>query len=225
MGQDTGRGPATSRDDDGATQGLTSAGSLSSGSEGRSWSRRRKAVVVACCTVLVLVGLGVAVQRHGAGHPATAAAASSAAASSRAPASRAAAPPPVVSMAGRDGFAIDSAGVSARIRVTSAARVPADPFPSPLELALHVDVRSGVEQLTTEAFVVTDEVAGTTTRASGLTVLRPGPQIVPFEEGFRIPAPASVDVLVFVAVPAGQQVVSVVAGPGGPVVGSFQISG
>lgn len=208
-----------SPDDDGGGPDLTSAGSLTSGPERRSWSRRRKAVV-ACCAVVA--GGGVAVQRFGAEHPA---AASPAATSSAAPTSRAAAPLPLVSADGRNGFGIDAAGVSARIRVTSAERVPADPFPSPLELVLHVDVFAGVEQLTTDAFVDADQVGGTTTRATGLTVLRPGPQIVPFDGGFRIPAPSSVDVVVFLAVPAGQQVVSVVGDPAGPVLGSFEITG
>jgi hypothetical protein len=207
-----------SRDDDGAAQDLTSAGSLTSGPERRSWSRRRKAVVVVCGALLV--GAGVAVHRLGAASPATPAAASSAA-----PASPASAPRPLVSDDGRNGFAIDSAGVSARMRVTSAERVSADPFPSPLQLVLHLDVVAGVEQLTTDAFVVADRTAGTTTRASGLTVLRPGPQIAPFDGGFRISAPSSVDVVVFLAVPAGENVVSFVGDAAGPVLGSFGISG
>jgi hypothetical protein len=205
--------------DDGAAPELTSAGSLTSGPERRSWSRRRKAlVVVGCCALLV--GAGVAVRRLGAGSPAA-----PGAASSGPPASSASAPRPLVSDAGRNGFTIDSAGVSARIRVTSAERVSADPFPSPLQLVLHVDVLAGVEQLTTDAFVVADQTAGTTTRASGLTVLRPGPQIVPSDGGFRVPAPASVDIVVFLAVPAGENVVSIVGEAAGPALGSFGISG
>lgn len=169
-------------------QELVSTGSLASAS---GPPRRRPWAVV-----LVAAGLLVAavlVQQRDQDHPAATPARPSAAAASPGPA-----------------YVIRSDGGTGRIRVVDVQRVRTAADQSALGLILRLEVSAGTQTVTTDSFVVSDP-DGTMTRASGLTVLVPGSSVVPSESGFRITAPAAVDLEIVVPVPAGVHVLSVVS--------------
>lgn len=167
---------------------LVSTGSLTSG-EGTPARRRRWAVVLTLAAAGVLVGAFLLHQpstpKRPAAHPAATATAAPA-------------------------FAIHSAGATGRIQVVGVQRIATGHGESALGLILRLDVSSGVQDVTTDSFVVSDP-DGRMTAASGVTVLVPGPTVVPAEGGFRIGAPAAVDLEVVVPVAAGVHVLSVVS--------------
>lgn len=167
---------------------LVSTGSLTSGKRppqrGRRW-----AVVLTLAAAGVLVG---AFLLHQPGTP-----------------KRPAAHPAATATAGPT-YAIHSAGATGRIRVIDVQRIATEHGDSALGLILGLEVASGVQDVTTDSFVVSDP-DGRTTAASGVTVLLPGSTVVPAEGGFRIAAPAVVDLEVVVPVAAGVHVVSVVS--------------
>jgi hypothetical protein len=107
-------------------------------------------------------------------------------------------------------YAIHSAGATGRIQVVDVQRLQTDHGHTALGLILRLDVSSGVQDVTTDSFVVSDP-DGTMTAASSLTVLVPGSTVVPAENGFHIAAPAAVDLEVVVPVPSGVHVLSVVS--------------
>lgn len=180
---------------------LVSTGSLTSG-DGPPTRSRRWVVVLTLAVAGVLAGAFLLHQ------PAT----------PKRPAAQPA-PTPTVGPA----YDIHSAGATGRIQVVDVQRIVTEHGHSALGLILRLDVSSGVQDVTTDSFVVSDP-DGTTTSASGLTVLVPGSTVVPAANGFRIAAPAAVDLEVIVPVPSGVHVLSVVSATQQKLAG-FAVSG
>ena len=164
---------------------LTSTGSLTSG-DAAPTRRRRWAAVVTVAAAVVLGGVFLL-------HQPTAPK-----------------PPPAHAAAEGPAYDIHSAGATGRIQVVDVQRIETENGRSALGLILRLDVSSGVQDVTTDSFLVSDS-DGTTTAATGLTVLVPGSTVVPAENGFRIAAPAALDLEVVVPVPSGAHVLSVVS--------------
>lgn len=167
---------------------LVSTGSLTSGDQPPARRRRWSAALVTA-TAGVLLGAFLLHQPAPPKPPAAAPAATSAAGPA---------------------YDIHSAGATGRIQVVDVQRVETENGHSALGLILRLDVSSGVQEVTTDSFVVSDS-DGTTTAATGLTVLVPGSTVVPAENGFRIAAPAALDLEVVVPVPSGVHVLSVLS--------------
>jgi len=167
---------------------LTSTGSLTSGYDAPT-RRRRWAAVLTIAAAVVLGGAFLFHQpvppKHPAAHPAATTAAGPA-------------------------YDIRTTGATGRIQVVDVQRVETENGQSALGLILRLDVSSGVQEVTTDSFVVSDS-DGTTTAATVLTVLVPGSTVVPAENGFRIAAPAALDLEVVVPVPSGVHVLSVLS--------------
>ena len=167
---------------------LVSTGSLTSGDEPPT-RRRTWVVVLTLATAGVLAGAFL-LHRPVAPHPAA---------------------HPTVTPIDSPVYGIHSADGTGRIQVIEVQRIETEQGQSALGLILRLDVSSGVQDVTTDSFVVSDP-DGTTTAASGVTVLVPGAAVAPASDGFRIAAPAAVDLEVVVPVPAGVHVLSVVSG-------------
>ncbi len=121
-------------------------------------------------------------------------------------------------------FDIRSGTVTGRLTVRQVQRVQTDPGNPALGVIVHLEESSGVETVTPDSFVA-DTPDGLTTPAGAVTVLAPGPQVTPSSNGFRITAPAAVDIEVLLRVPPGDHVVHLLDDATGETLARFPVQG
>ena len=121
-------------------------------------------------------------------------------------------------------FDIRSGSETARLTVRLAQRVQTDTDHSAMGLILHLEMSSGVETITPDSFVAAGP-DGLTAPATGVTVLVPGSQVAPSNDGFRISAPAALDIEVILPVPPGDQLVYLLSDATGETLACFPVSG
>lgn len=196
---------------DAAERALLSTGSLASGAAHRT--RRPRTVVLVLSCVALLAG-GFLVQ-HLTGHRGAAPSARQTSVS----ATRG------VTVTGRRAFVVHSGSATAEVVLGSAARVPTGPSGSALEVALRLYVSAGAETVTTETFAASGPDGAAARPASAVTVLNPDSRVEPSNGGFRIAAPDSVHLVVILAVPPGDDTVSVLDDAADRTLASFAVHG
>lgn len=190
-----------------AGQELLSTGSLTSAEAGRPRARRRTVVLALSCAAL-LAG-GFAVQRL---------------ITQPEPASPSRAPH-AVTVTGPREFPLRSGSSVADVVVAAVERVPTGASESALQLLLRLRVSAGADVVTTESFVASGSADPEVIPAGAVTVLSPDSHVVPSSGGFRIAAPASVELVVMLAVPPGDHVVSILGDATDRTLASFAVHG
>ncbi len=202
-------------------QELVSTGSFAGGDPNSARRRPRRVAVLLVCAG-VLAGAFLWQQAGRGGDAATTRTATTPAAREtigRQPTTGTTAPGSV----GQD-LVIRSGRATGRLTVRLAQRVQTGTDGSVLGLMLHLELSSGAETITPDSFVAAGP-DGSTAPATGVTVLAPGSHVVAADGGFRITAPAALDLQVILPVPPGDDLVYLLSDATGETLVCFPVSG